>query len=85
MQNIYLVYNSNLNPNNKLSKVRSLIEKLKKQYLLQYLPQRKLTIDESMVQYLKKKLNVKKLMKNKFWVTATLSQYVFVCAYIYMV
>ena len=51
MQNLHLENSSTLDPDDKLSNERLLIEKLNKLWLLEYLPEQTVSIDESMVPY----------------------------------
>ena len=48
IQNLHLADDSILDPNDKFSKVRSLIEKINKKCLLQYLAEQTVSIDELM-------------------------------------
>ena len=64
MQNLHIPNNPTLDPNDKFSKVRLLIEKLNKQCLLQHLPEQTVSIDESMVPYFGRH-RCKQFMRNK--------------------
>ena len=77
MQNLHLADNSNLKKEDKVAKVRPLIDLVNEQCLANYLPEQSISIDESMVPYLGY-YGCKKYMRNKpvnisckFWVAAT--------------
>ena len=51
MKDVHLSDNSSLDPNEKFSKVRPLLDKLNEQCLSNYLPQQTVSTDESVVPY----------------------------------
>ena len=82
MQNLHLADNSNLDKEDKFTKVRPLIDKLNEQCLAKYLPEQLVSIDESMVPYFGHH-GCKQYMRNKpvksgykCWVAATPLGYV---------
>ena len=77
MKYLHLADNTSLDPNDKFSKVRLLLDKLNKQCLSSYLPEQTVSIDKSMVPY-SGRHGCKQFMKNepvkfgyKLWVAAT--------------
>ena len=64
MQNLRLADNSNLDKEDRLAKVRPLIDKLNEQCLANYLPGQSVSIDESMVLNFGRH-DCKQYMKNK--------------------
>ena len=77
MKYLYLANNTSLDPNDKFSKVRPLLDKLNEQCLSNYLPEQTVSIDKSMVRYFGRH-GYKQFMKNnhvkfryKLWFAAT--------------
>ena len=64
MKYLHLAYNTSLDPNDKFSKVRPLLDKLIEQYLSNYLPEHRVIIDKSMVPYFGRH-GCKQFIKNK--------------------
>ena len=77
MKYLYLANNTSLDPNDKFSKVRPLLDKLNEQCLSNYLPEQTVSIEKSMVPYFGRH-GYKQFMKNnhvkfgyKLWFAAT--------------